>query len=125
MGSGPWSLGELERELLAFDRETDERRRYRTELKDLREGLNDSSLRERLGPFLVRVEKFAQEFIREPRDAERARSLFVPWIAQLVGVRAEPRWRIPGGFEVLQRWCVNRYALALLSRMPDRRANVC
>ncbi len=72
----PPSLSELERELAAFDQETDERRRFRTELKDLREGLNDSSLREHLGPFLVRVEKFSLDFIREPADAERAKSLF-------------------------------------------------
>jgi len=48
--------------LAAFDRETDIRRRFRTELKDLREALRDSSLREHLGPFLVRVEKFSLEF---------------------------------------------------------------
>jgi hypothetical protein len=119
------SLAELERELAAFDRETDERRRFRTELKDLREGLSDSSLREHLGPFLVRVEKFSLDFVREPADAERARSLFTPWIAQLVGVRAEPAWRIAGGFDVLQRWCCGRYALALLARMPVRKAGAC
>src|SRR5215471_14579752 len=28
--------------------------------------------------------------IRDPADAERARSLFSPWAAQLVGLRAEP-----------------------------------
>ena len=119
------TLSELRQALAAFERESDERSRFRTELKDLREGLQDSGLREHLGPLLVRVEKFAQEFIREPQDAERATSLFSPWVAQLVGLRAEPLWRIPGGFAVLQRWCVNRYALALLSRMPVRRTNVC
>ena len=102
-----------------------ERRRFRTELKDLREGLTDSSLREHLGPFLVRVEKFSLDFIREPRDAERAKSLFSPWAAELVGLKAEPGWRIPGGFEVLQRWCLGRYALALLARLPKPRAGAC
>ena len=121
----PPTLAELRQELALFERETDDRRRFRTELRDLREGLNESTLRERLGPFLVRVEKFSLEFIREPRDADRARSLFTPWITQLVGATAEPRWRIAGGFAVLQRWCVDRYALALLSRMPARRANAC
>ena len=119
------TLAELEQELAAFDRETDERRRFRTELKDLREGLTDSPLRDHLGPFLVRVEKFSLEFIREPRDADRAKSLFSPWAAQLVGLRAEPMWRIPGGFAVLQRWCLGRYALALLARMPARKAGAC
>ena len=37
-------------------------------------------------------------------DAERARSLFSPWAAQLDAVRAEPMWRIAGGFDALQRW---------------------
>jgi hypothetical protein len=115
----PPTLAELEQELAAFEQETEERRRFRTELKDLREELSDSGLRERLGPFLVRVEKFASEFIREPDDAERAQSLFSPWVAQLVGLRAEPLWRIPGGFAVLQRWCVARYALAVLARSPS------
>ena len=119
------TLAELEQELAAFDRETDERRRFRTELKDLREGLTDSPLRDHLGPFLVRVEKFSLEFIREPRDADRAKSLFSPWAAQLVGLRAEPMWRIAGGFAVLQRWCCGRYALALLARMPARKAGAC
>ena len=119
------SLAELEQELAAFDRETDERRRFRTELKDLREGLTDSPLRDHLGPFLVRVEKFSLEFIREPRDADRAKSLFSPWAAQLVGLRAEPMWRIAGGFDVLHRWCLGRYALALLTRMPVRKAGAC
>ena len=96
-----------------------------TDLKDLREGLTDSGLREHLGPFLVRVEKFSLDFIREPADAERAKSLFSPWVAQLVGLRAEPLWRIPGGFAVLQRWCCGRYALALLARMPVRKAGRC
>jgi hypothetical protein len=90
-----------------------------------REGLTDSRLREHLGPFLVRVEKFSQEFIREPADAERAKSLFSPWAAQLVGLRAEPAWRIPSGFDVLQRWCCARYALALLARTPVRKAGAC
>lgn len=121
----PPTLTELRQELALFDRETEDRRHFRTELKDLREDLNASSLREHVGAFLVRVEKFSLEFIREPRDAERARSLFTPWIAQLVGAAAEPRWRIPGGFDVLQRWCLDRYALALLSRMPARRATAC
>jgi len=125
MASGPWSLADLERTLAAFDRETDERRRFRTELKDLREGLTDSGLREHLGPFLVRVEKFSLDFIREPADAERAKSLFSPWAAQLVGLRAEPLWRIPGGFDVLQRWCLGRYALALLAWTPVRKAGRC
>jgi hypothetical protein len=74
----PSTLAELERELADFDRETEERRAFRTELKDLREGLTDSPLRGHLGPFLVRVEKFALDFVREPADAERARSLFSP-----------------------------------------------
>jgi hypothetical protein len=117
----PPTLAELERELAEFDRESEERRPFRTDLKDLREGLTDSGLREHLGPFLVRVEKFSAEFVREPADAERARSLFSPWVAQLVGLRAEPMWRIPGGFDVLQRWCVGRYALAVLARMDRAR----
>jgi len=39
----PWppSLAELEQELAAFDRDTEERRPFRTELKDLPEGLSD------------------------------------------------------------------------------------
>ena len=121
----PPTLAELRQELALFERETDDRRRFRTELRDLREGLNESTLRERLGPFLVRVEKFSQEFIREPADAERAKSLFSPWAAQLVGLRAEPAWRIPSGFDVLQRWCCARYALALLARTPVRKAGAC
>jgi hypothetical protein len=125
MASAPWSLADLERALAAFDRETDERRRFRTELKDLREGLTDSSLREHLGPFLVRVEKFSQEFIRTPADPERARSLFSPWAAELVGLKAEPGWRIPGGFDVLQRWCLGRYTPALLARMSVRKGEAC
>jgi hypothetical protein len=96
-----------------------------TDLKDLREALTDSGLREHLGPFLVRVEKFSADFVREPQDAERARNLFSPWAAQLVGLRAEPMWRIPGGFAVLQRWCTGRYALALLARMPVKKAGRC
>jgi hypothetical protein len=121
----PPTLAQLEQELADFDRETEARRPFRTDLKDLREGLSDSGLREHLGPFLVRVEKFCLDFVREPQDAERARSLFSPWAAQLVGLRAEPLWRIPGGFAVLQRWCCARYALALLARMPVKKAGAC
>ena len=105
----PPSLTDLLRELEQFDREADERRRFRTELKDLREGLSERRLRERLGPFLVRVEKFSTQFIRHSGDAELGRSLFTPWISQLVGTAAEPAWRIPGGFDALQRWCWRRY----------------
>jgi len=105
----PPSLAELRRELEQFERETEERRPFRTEMKDLREGLSERKLRERLGPFLVRVEKFATQFIRAPGDAELGRSLFSPWISLLVGTAAEEGWRIPGGFDVLQRWCWSRY----------------
>jgi hypothetical protein len=105
----PPSLAELRRELEEFERETEERRPFRTEMKDLREGLSERKLRERLGPFLVRVEKFATQFIRSPGDAELGRSLFTPWISLLVGSAADPGWRIPGGFDVLQRWCWSRY----------------
>jgi hypothetical protein len=105
----PPSLGELVRELEQFDREAEDRRRFGTEVKDLREGLSDRRLRERIGPFLVRVEKFSTQFIRGPGDAELGRSLFTPWISQLVGVAAEPAWRVSGGFDVLQRWCWRRY----------------
>jgi len=52
------------------------------------------------------VEKFSLDFVREPQDAERARSLFSLWAAQLDGVRAEPR--VAGGFDVLQRWVSKR-----------------
>src|SRR5215470_274763 len=92
------------------------RGRFRTEFEDLREGLTDSSLREHLGPFLIRVEKFSLAFVREPQDAERARSLFSPWAAQLDGVRAEPMGRIAGGFDVLQRW--------VSKRSPDKNLNL-
>jgi hypothetical protein len=105
----PPTLSDLRRELDDFDRETAERRRFRTEMKDLREGLSDRSLRERIGPFLVRVEKFSTQFIRAPGDAELGRSLFTPWIGQLVGSSAEPAWRVCGGFDMLQQWCWKRY----------------
>ncbi len=108
-GFRPPSLAELRRELEEFERETEERRAFRTEMKDLREGLSARKLRERLGPFLVRVEKFTTQFIRTSGDAELGRSLFSPWISLLVGSAAEPGWRIPGGFDVLQRWCWSRY----------------
>ena len=49
------------------------------------------------------MENFSIDFGREPQDAERARSRFSPGAAQLDGVRAEPMWRIAGGFDVLQR----------------------
>jgi hypothetical protein len=103
------SLSDLRRELDDFDREAEERRRFRTEMKDLREGLSDRTLRERIGPFLVRVEKFSTQFIRGPGDAELGRSLFTPWISHLVGSAAEPAWRIPGGFDLLQQWCWRHY----------------
>lgn len=105
----PPTLDELRRELEQFERETEERRAFGTQMKDLREGLSERGLRERIGPFLVRVEKFATQFIRTPGDAERGRSLFTPWISRLVGSAAEPGWRIPGGFDLLQRWCWSRY----------------
>jgi hypothetical protein len=105
----PPTLGDLRRELEDFDREAEERRRFRTEMKDLREGLSERTLRERIGPFLVRVEKFSTQFIRSPGDAERGRSLFTPWISHLVGSAAEPAWRVSGGFDVLQQWCWRRY----------------
>jgi hypothetical protein len=105
----PPSLEELRRELAQFDREAEDRRRFRTETKDLREGLSQCGLRERIGPFLVRVEKFSTQFIRGPGDAELGRSLFTPWISHLVGSAAEPAWRIGGGFELLQAWCWQRY----------------
>jgi hypothetical protein len=108
-GKRPPTLNDLCRELDDFDREAEERRRFRTEMKDLREGLSDRSLRERIGPFLVRVEKFSTQFIRAPGDAELGRSLFTPWISHLVGSGAEPTWRICGGFDLLQRWCWRRY----------------
>jgi hypothetical protein len=105
----PPTLDDLRRELAQFDREAEDRRRFRTEMKDLREGLSQCGLRERIGPFLVRVEKFSTQFIRSPGDAELGRSLFTPWISQLVGAAAEPAWRVPGGFELLQTWCWQRY----------------
>jgi hypothetical protein len=105
----PPTLSDLCRELDDFDREAEERRRFRTEMKDLREGLSDRSLRERIGPFLVRVEKFSTQFIRGPGDAELGRSLFTPWISHLVGSAAEPAWRVCGGFDLLQQWCWKRY----------------
>jgi hypothetical protein len=105
----PPTLTELRRELDDFDREADERRRFRTEMKDLREGLSERTLRERIGPFLVRVEKFSTQFIRGPGDAELGRSLFTPWISQLVGSGADPAWRVCGGFDLLQQWCWRRY----------------
>jgi hypothetical protein len=105
----PPTLIDLLRELEAFDREAEERRRYHTEMKDLREGLSERPLRERLGPFLVRVEKFSTQFIRGPGDAKLGRSLFTPWISHLVGSAAEPAWRVAGGFDVLQHWCWRRY----------------
>jgi hypothetical protein len=105
----PPSLGELVRELERFDREAEDRLRFGTEVKDLREGLSDRGLRERIGPFLVRVEKFSTQFIRGAGDAELGRSLFTPWISQLVGAAAEPAWRVSGGFDVLQQWCWRRY----------------
>jgi hypothetical protein len=105
----PPTLGQLRRELEEFDREGEERRRFGTEMKDLREGLSERTLRERIGPFLVRVEKFSTQFIRSPGDAERGRSLFTPWISHLVGSAAEPAWRVSGGFDLLQRWCWRRY----------------
>ena len=108
-GVRPPTLNDLCRELDDFDREAAERRRFRTEMKDLREGLSERSLRERIGPFLVRVEKFSTQFIRAPGDAELGRSLFTPWISHLVGAAAEPAWRICGGFDILQRWCWRRY----------------
>ena len=103
------TLAELRRELEQFELEAPDRRRFHTEMKDLREGLSERRLRERIGPLLVRVEKFATQFIRRPGDAELARSLFSPWISHLVGSAAEPEWRIVGGFDVLQRWCWSRY----------------
>jgi len=109
--SGP-TLSELQHELEQFDLEAEDRRRFRTEMKDLREGLCERRLRERIGPFLVRVEKFATQFIRAPGDAALGRSLFTPWISHLVGSAAEPEWRIVGGFDVLQGWCWNRYCAA-------------
>jgi hypothetical protein len=105
----PPTLSDLRRELDDFDREADERHRFRTEMKDLREGLSDRTLRERIGPFLVRVEKFSTQFIRGPGDAELGRSLFTPWISHLVGSAAEPAWRVCGGFDLLQQWCWSRY----------------
>jgi hypothetical protein len=105
----PPTLSDLRRELDDFDREADERRRFRTEMKDLREGLSERTLRERIGPFLVRVEKFSTQFIRGPGDAELGRSLFTPWISQLVGSAAEPAWRVCGGFDLLQQWCWRHY----------------
>jgi hypothetical protein len=105
----PPTLSDLRRELDDFEREADERRRFRTEMKDLREGLSDRTLRERIGPFLVRVEKFSTQFIRGPGDAELGRSLFTPWISHLVGAAAEPAWRVCGGFDLLQQWCWRRY----------------
>jgi hypothetical protein len=105
----PPTLVDLRRELDQFDKEAQDRRRFRTEMKDLREGLSQCELRERIGPFLVRVEKFSTQFIRGPGDAELGRSLFTPWISHLVGSAAEPAWQVPGGFELLQRWCWQRY----------------
>jgi hypothetical protein len=116
----PPTLAELRQELEQFEREALDRRRFRTEMKDLREGLSERTLRERIGPFLVRVEKFAAEFVRIPGDAERARSLFSPWISQLVGTAAEPAWRIAGGFDVVQQWCLERYR-AQEERAPRER----
>ena len=103
------TLAELQQELEDFDGKAEERRLFATEMKDLREGLSDRTLRERIGPFLVRVEKFATQFIRTPGDANLARSLFTPWASHLVGAAAEPGWRIPGGFDLLQKWCWRRY----------------
>jgi hypothetical protein len=108
-GVTPPTLGDLRSELEEFDREADDRRRFRTEMKDLREGLSERTLRERIGPFLVRVEKFSTQFIRSPGDAELGRSLFTPWISHLVGSAAEPTWRVCGGFDLLQQWCWRRY----------------
>jgi hypothetical protein len=108
-GRTPPALEQLRLELAHFDAEAEERRRFGTEMKDLREGLSDCTLRERIGPFLVRVEKFATQFIRHPGDAELARSLFTPWLSHLVGRLAEPEWRVAGGFDVLQHWCWRRY----------------
>jgi hypothetical protein len=105
----PPTLCDLLRELETFEREATDRRRFQTEIKDLREGLSDRALRERIGPFLIRVEKFSTQFIRNPGDAKLARSLFTPWISHLVGAAAEPLWRVTGGFDVLQQWCWRRY----------------
>jgi hypothetical protein len=105
----PPTLGDLRRELDGFDREAEDRRRFRTEMKDLRESLSERTLRERIGPLLVRVEKFSTQFIRRPGDAELGRSLFTPWISHLVGSAAEPAWRVCGGFDLLQQWCWRRY----------------
>jgi hypothetical protein len=108
-GARPPTLSDLLRELETFDREADDRGRFHTEMKDLREGLSERALRERIGPFLIRVEKFSTQFIRSPGDAKLARSLFTPWISHLVGAAAEPAWRVNGGFDVLQQWCWRRY----------------
>ena len=105
----PPTLSDLLRELETFERETADRRRFHTEMKDLREGLSERPLRERIGPFLIRVEKFSTQFIRNPGDAKLARSLFTPWISHLVGSAAEPAWRVAGGFDVLQQWCWRCY----------------
>jgi hypothetical protein len=105
----PPTLNQLRRELEEFDREAEVRRRFRTDVKDLREALSERTLREYIGPFLVRVEKFSAQFIRRPGDAALGRSLFTPWISQLVGAAAEPAWRICGGFDLLQAWCWTRY----------------
>jgi hypothetical protein len=118
----PPTLGELQRELEEFDREALDRRRFRTEMKDLREGLSDRTLRERIGPFLVRVEKFSTQFIRGEGDAELGRSLFTPWISHLVGSAAEPGWRVCGGFDLLQQWCWHHYRAqeeAVCRQTPD------
>jgi hypothetical protein len=118
----PPTLGELRRELEEFDREALDRRRFRTEMKDLREGLSDRTLRERIGPFLVRVEKFSMQFIRGEGDAELGRSLFTPWISHLVGSAAEPGWRVCGGFDLLQQWCWQHYRAqeeAMCGQKPD------
>ncbi|MGO9829684.1 MAG: hypothetical protein ACLPJH_06050 [Myxococcaceae bacterium] len=119
------TLAELQRELEQFDREAPDRRRFHTEMKDLRESLSERRLRERIGPLLVRVEKLATQFIRGPGDAELARSLFTPWISHLVGSAAEPGWRIVGGFDLLQRWCWSRYRAEeqALGEQPEQGAN--
>jgi hypothetical protein len=117
----PPTLDDLRRELAQFDSEAEDRRRFRTEMKDLREGLSQCGLRERIGPFLVRVEKFSTQFIRYPGDAELGRSLFTPWISHLVGAAAEPAWRVPGGFELLQAWCWQRYQVDEKSLCGQRR----
>lgn len=108
----PPTLADLQRELEDFDSEAEDRRRFRTEMKDLREGLSERTLRERIGPFLVRVEKFSTQFIRNDGDAELGRSLFTPWISYLVGAAAEPAWRVSGGFDLLQAWCTRHYRAA-------------